>query len=52
MYVYGLMQPNITTVLMGFNPVSLARNTPIEKWHKTCREVSSSTYTAFMETCM
>ena len=37
------MQPNITTVLMGFNPVSLARNTPIEKWHKTCREVSSST---------
>ena len=33
-------QPNYTTVLVGFNPVTLARDTPIEKWHKTCRDVS------------
>ena len=35
-----MQQPNYTTVLVGFNPVTLARDTPIEKWHKTCRDVS------------
>lgn len=37
---YAMHQPNYTTVLVGFNPVTLARDTPIEKWHKTCRDVS------------
>ena len=38
---YAMHQPNYTTVLVGFNPVTLARDTPIEKWHKTCRDVSA-----------
>jgi hypothetical protein len=33
-------QPNYTTVLVGFNPVQLARSAPIEKWNKTCKDVS------------
>lgn len=37
---YAMHQLNYTTVLVGFNPVTLARDTPIEKWHKTCRDVS------------
>jgi N-acetylmuramic acid 6-phosphate (MurNAc-6-P) etherase len=36
---YALHQSNMTTVLVGFNPVSLSRNAPIEKWNKTCKEV-------------
>ena len=36
---YAMHQPNYTTVLVGFNPMALARDTPIEKWHKTCRDV-------------
>ena len=32
----------MTSVLMGFNPVSLSRNAPIEKWDKTCRQVSDN----------
>lgn len=38
-YVSG--QPNYTTVLVGFNPVKLARSAPIEKWNKTCKDVSA-----------
>lgn len=33
-------QQNYTTVLVGFNPVQLARSAPIEKWNKTCKDVS------------
>ena len=29
----------ITTVLIGFNPVELSRNAPIEGWPHTCRDV-------------
>ncbi|CAI8015335.1 Glucokinase regulatory protein [Geodia barretti] len=36
---HSMHQPNMTSVLMGFNPVSLSRNAPIEKWDKTCRQV-------------
>jgi hypothetical protein len=35
-----MQKETMTPVLVGFNPVSLARNMPIEKWQqKTCREV-------------
>ena len=34
---YSMHQQHHTTVLMGFNPVSLARNAPIESWDRTCR---------------
>ena len=34
---HSMHQDNHTTVLMGFNPVSLARNAPIENWDRTCR---------------
>jgi N-acetylmuramic acid 6-phosphate (MurNAc-6-P) etherase len=36
---YSMQQPNFTTVLMGFNPVSLARNAPVENWDATCFSV-------------
>ena len=36
------VQSDMTTVLVGFNPVSLSRDAPIEKWDKTCQEVSLS----------
>ena len=35
-------QANFTSVLIGFNPVHLARSAPIEKWHKNCKDVSST----------
>lgn len=38
---YAMQHPeNFITVLMGFNPVSLSRNTQIELWDKTCRQVA------------
>ncbi len=33
------LQENFTSVLLGFNPVHLARDAPIEKWDKTCKQV-------------
>lgn len=37
---FAMQKETMTPVLVGFNPVSLARNMPIEKWQqKTCREV-------------
>ena len=38
---HSMAQANHVTVLVGFNPVALARNVPIEKWHRTCAEVGS-----------
>lgn len=34
----AMEQSNCLPVLVGFNPVSLARDTKIEKWDKTCKE--------------
>lgn len=34
------LQTNYTAVLVGFNPVELSRSAPIEKWDKTCKDVS------------
>lgn len=34
------LQENIYPVLIGFNPLALARDVAIEKWHKTCKQVS------------
>jgi len=28
-------------VLVGFNPIELARDIKIEKWHKTCKDIFS-----------
>jgi len=39
--VYSMDQPHFTTVLLGFNPVALARDTPIENWNLTFRQVAS-----------
>jgi N-acetylmuramic acid 6-phosphate (MurNAc-6-P) etherase len=36
---YAMRQPNMTSILVGFNPVTLSRDAPIEKWSKTCRQV-------------
>eukprot|EP00730_Choanoeca_flexa_P000104 TRINITY_DN10045_c0_g1_i2.p1 TRINITY_DN10045_c0_g1~~TRINITY_DN10045_c0_g1_i2.p1 ORF type:complete len:595 (+),score=84.81 TRINITY_DN10045_c0_g1_i2:158-1786(+) len=36
---YSMAQSNHTTCLIGFNPVSLARNAPVEHWDKTCAQV-------------
>eukprot|EP00052_Salpingoeca_macrocollata_P020553 m.173075 g.173075 ORF g.173075 m.173075 type:complete len:639 (+) comp21291_c0_seq7:49-1965(+) len=36
---HSMAQAGWGTVLMGFNPVHLARNVPIEKWDRTCRDV-------------
>ena len=50
---YAMHQPNCTTVLVGFNPVTLARDTPIEKWHKTCKDVGHTHLNAYSSaTCM
>lgn len=37
---YGMEMDNFTCVLLGFNPVEIARNTPVEGWDKTFREVA------------
>jgi N-acetylmuramic acid 6-phosphate (MurNAc-6-P) etherase len=37
---YSMSQPHFSTVLIGFNPVSMARNAPVENWKHTCRSVS------------
>eukprot|EP00049_Salpingoeca_infusionum_P009545 m.161685 g.161685 ORF g.161685 m.161685 type:complete len:589 (-) comp14364_c1_seq9:299-2065(-) len=34
-----MQQPHATATLIGFNPVSLARDAPVEGWDKTCRSV-------------
>ncbi len=39
---FAMDEPNVTTCLVGFNPVSLARNAPIENWDRTCAQVFSS----------
>ena len=36
---YALGQSNVTTVLVGFNPIEMAPNKPIEGWHLTCSQV-------------
>lgn len=36
---WAMQQPHGTAVLMGFNPVHLARDAPVEGWTKTCRYV-------------
>eukprot|EP00040_Diaphanoeca_grandis_P044888 m.14021 g.14021 ORF g.14021 m.14021 type:complete len:609 (-) comp9984_c0_seq1:88-1914(-) len=43
-YVAGQIElamslPTCTTVLIGFNPVSLARDAPVEGWTTTCKKV-------------
>ncbi len=37
---YCMDQPNVTLILLGFNPVERARNTEIENWDKTFRQVA------------
>lgn len=37
---YGLQQSNFTTGLMGFSPVALARDAPVENWSKTFRQIA------------
>lgn len=37
---YTLDQANMISVLLGFNPIDLARNTPIEGWKKTFLDVA------------
>ena len=37
---WTLTQPKMTSVLLGFNPVNLARQRPIENWNKTFLEVA------------
>ncbi|MFH0794616.1 MAG: hypothetical protein V2A74_11355 [bacterium] len=37
---WALTQPKMMSVLLGFNPVSLARQRPIENWDKTFLEVA------------
>ena len=36
---YAMSQLTVTTCLIGFNPVSLARDAPIENWPLRCRAV-------------
>eukprot|EP00051_Salpingoeca_urceolata_P001511 m.41479 g.41479 ORF g.41479 m.41479 type:complete len:602 (+) comp11463_c0_seq3:16-1821(+) len=36
---FAMQQPSYTTVVMGFNPVALARNKQVEGWDKTARQV-------------
>lgn len=38
--VYAMSQPHFSSVLLGFNPVSLARDNPIEKWDHTFKQVA------------
>lgn len=35
----AMAMDNCTTVLIGFNPVSLARDAPVESWDQTCAQV-------------
>ena len=39
---YAMRRPGCTPVLVGFNPVSLARDAPIEGWDRTCHDVFAS----------
>eukprot|EP01147_Barroeca_monosierra_P007280 gene7280-9711_t len=36
---YAMHEGSYTTSLIGFNPIELARDAPIEEWNLTCRDV-------------
>eukprot|EP00039_Didymoeca_costata_P030658 m.30768 g.30768 ORF g.30768 m.30768 type:complete len:579 (-) comp8236_c0_seq4:31-1767(-) len=38
---FAIKNPDCTTVLIGFNPVELARDVAVEGWDRTCRQVFS-----------
>lgn len=37
---FGMNDEKFTNVLLGFNPVELSRDVPVENWNKTFKQVA------------